>query len=79
MSHRRPTPYVISDAEKRQNARVAAMTEYLRPHATSPEALWDAMPGAFLSAFGREVDKTNAHDVMLCQASLAPFDYLEDD
>lgn len=70
---------MTSDAEKRQNARVAAMTEYLRPHSTSLHALWDAMPGAFLAAFGREVDKADAHDVMLCHAALAPFDYLEDD
>ena len=70
---------MTSDAEKRQNARVAAMTEYLRPHATGLHALWDAMPGAFLAAFGREVDKADAHDVMLCHAALAPFDYLEDD
>lgn len=69
---------MISDAEKRQNARVAAMTESLRPYATSPEALWDAMPGAFLAAFGREVNKADAYDVMLCHAALAPFN-LEDD
>lgn len=78
MSRRSPS-YVISEAEKRQNARVAAMTELLRPHATSAEALWDAVPGAFLAAFGREADKADAYDVMLCHAALAPFDYLDDE
>lgn len=68
---------MISEAEKQQNARVAAMTEYLRPHATSLQALWGAMPGAFLAAFGREVDQTDDHDLMLCHAALAPFN-LED-
>lgn len=68
---------MISEAAKRQNASITAMTEHLRPHATSPQALWDAIPGAFLAAFGREVDKADAHDVMLCHAALAPFN-LED-
>lgn len=64
----------MTEAEKRQNARVAAMTAYLRPHTVSPEALWDALPIAFLAAFGREVDKADDHDLMLCHAALAPFD-----
>lgn len=64
----------MTEAEKRQIARVAAMTAHLRPHAGSPEALWDAVPSAFLAAFGREVDKADDHDLMLCHAALAPFD-----
>ncbi len=59
------------------NARIATMTEYLRPHAGSPEALWNAMPYAFLAVWGREVDRTDDHDLMLCHAALAPFN-LED-
>lgn len=57
--------------------RIATMTEYLRPHAGSPEGFWGAMPGAFLAAWGREVDRTDDHDLMLCHAALAPFN-LED-
>ena len=47
------------------------------PHAGNLEALWDAMPGAFLVVHGREVDKTNDHDLMLCHAALAPFNLEE--
>ena len=64
----------MTETEKRQSARVAAMTEYLKPYAESREALWGAMPSAFLAAFGREVNKTDDHDLMLCHAALAPFD-----
>lgn len=60
-------------AESRQADRIAVMTEFLKPHAHSSESLWDAMPDAFRSAYGREVDKEDAHDVMLCHAALAPF------
>lgn len=61
----------------RLSDQIATMTEYLRPHARSPEALWSAMPGAFLAVWGREVDRTDDHDLMLCHAALAPFN-LED-
>jgi hypothetical protein len=64
----------MTEAEKRQTDRVAAMTEHLRPHAGSLEALWGAMPHAFLVAFGREINKADAHDLMLCHAALAPLD-----
>jgi hypothetical protein len=62
-----------TDAVPSLGDRVATMTEHLRPHAGNLKALWDAMPGAFLAAHGREVDKTNDHDLMLCHAALAPF------
>lgn len=68
---------MIADAQEQPNAGVAAVTEYLRRYASSPSVLWEAMPGAFLAAFGRELDKTDAHDLMLCHAALAPFN-LED-
>lgn len=61
----------------RLSDQIATMTEYLRPHARSPEALWNAMPDAFLAVWGREVDRTDDHDLMLCHAALAPFN-LED-
>ncbi len=57
--------------------RIATMTEHLRPHTPNAEALWGAMPGAFLAAWGREVNRTDDHDLMLCHAALAPFN-LED-
>lgn len=57
--------------------RIAAMTAHLRPHAQNPEALWNAMPDAFLAVWGRKVDRTDDHDLMLCHAALAPFN-LED-
>lgn len=71
------TEPMISSAANLQKGRISTMTEYLRPHAGSPEALWSAMPGAFLAAWGREVDRTDDHDLMLCHAALAPFN-LED-
>lgn len=64
--------------EAEQAARIAAMTESLRPHASTVASLWEAMPGAFLAAWGREVDKADAHDLALCHAAIGPFN-LEDD
>lgn len=66
-----------TDAVSSPGDRVNAMTEHLMPHAGNLEALWDAMPGAFLVVHGREVDKTNDHDLMLCHAALAPFNLEE--
>lgn len=55
-------------------ARIAAMVDHLRPHAVSLDAIWEAMPGAFLVAFGREVDKADSYDLALCHAALGAFD-----
>lgn len=55
-------------------ASIAVMVDHLRPHAVSLDALWEAMPGAFLVAFGREVDKADSYDLALCHAALGAFD-----
>lgn len=67
-----------TEAQALQAARIAAMTESLRPHAGTIASLWEAMPGAFLAAWGREVDKADAHDLMLCHAAIAPFNLADD-
>lgn len=56
-----------------KNPLIAAMTAYLQPHAGNLEALWAHMEDAFMVVYGRAVDKTDAHDVMLCHAAVGPF------
>lgn len=53
--------------------QIAQMVTLLEPHAASLEALWEAMPGAFRGAMGREVIKTDAYDLALCHAALSHF------
>lgn len=67
-----------SEAERHLQAQIATMVEHLRPHSGSLTAIWEAMPGAFLVAFGREVDKDDAYDLMLCHAALGAFDVAGD-
>lgn len=76
MSTRNDTPQGTASGDDGRDlqAQIAAMVEHLRPHAGSLDAIWEAMPGAFLAAFGREVDKTDDHDLALCHAALCAFD-----
>ena len=53
--------------------QIAQIVTLLEPHAASLEALWEAMPGAFRAAMGREVDKADAYDLALCHAALSRF------
>jgi hypothetical protein len=62
------------EAESHLQAQIATMVDNLRPHSGSLDSLWEAMPGAFLAAFGREVDKADSYDLALCHAALCAFD-----
>lgn len=76
MSTRNNTPQgtAASDDGRDVQTCIASMVDHLRPHAVSLDALWEAMPGAFLAAFGREVDKADSYDLALCHAALGAFD-----
>lgn len=76
MSNRNDTPQgtASGDDGRHLQAQIATMVEHLRPHAGSLAAIWEAMPSAFLAAFGREVDKTDDYDLALCHAALCAFD-----
>jgi hypothetical protein len=70
MSTRAKKPEASTAAPDVQT-QIAAMVEHLRPHSGSDDALWAAMPGAFLLSVGREVDKANAYDIAMCQIALS--------
>lgn len=60
-------------APRTVDQQIAQMVALLEPHASSLEALWEAMPGAFKAALGRQVDQGDAHDLALCHAALSGF------
>ena len=60
-------------AKSPMTGKVKAMTAYLTPYAGNLEQPTAHMEDAFMAVKGRVVDKNDAHDLMLCQAALAPF------
>jgi hypothetical protein len=49
-----------------QNAKIAHAVALLEPHRNNEAALWEHLPESFAVAFGRPLDKRDAHDLMLC-------------
>lgn len=47
--------------------KIAHAVALLEPYRENEAALWDHLPDAFAVAFGRPLDKCNAHDLMLCE------------
>lgn len=47
--------------------KIAHAVALLEPYRENEAAFWDHLPDAFVVAFGRPLDKNDAHDLMLCE------------
>lgn len=48
-------------------AKIAHAVALLEPYRNNEAALWEHLPEAFAVAFGKPLDKRDAHDLMLCE------------
>lgn len=59
-------------AAQERAAKIARTVALLEPYRNNEAALWEHLPEAFEVAFGRPLDKDDAHDLMLCEVIAAP-------